>query len=187
MRTGKLVIMGAVLPLLLGASLGSFTTTEGEGTWAYPMLPTAFLLLSLGLAAGHLLVLLGYLEIARRSRGAGSRFATVGGLGTALVAACEVWSGLVAKTQLDASVITALDVGYAVSSMAIVVGTLGAGIALRASRSRLASPLLVNGLFLLVAIPVRFLASDGLGIAALTIWSLLYVWVGVRLGVSYRV
>lgn len=66
--------------------------------------------------------------------------------------------------------------------MAILVGTLGAGIALRASRSCLASPLLVNGIFLLVAIPVRFLASDGLGIAALTIWSLLYVWVGVRLG-----
>lgn len=182
-HTAKLVIVGAVLPLLLGASLGSLTTSEGEGTWSYPMQPTAFLLLSLGLAISHLLVLLAYVEVARRSTGAASRFATLGGVGTALVAACEVWSGLVAETQLDAAAITALDTSYAVSSLTVLVGTLGAGMALRALRSRLAMPLLVNGLVLLVAVPIRFFGSDGLGIAALTIWSLLYVWVGVRLSV----
>jgi hypothetical protein len=187
MRAGVLVIIGAVLPLVLGVTLGSITTAEGKGTWAYPMQPTAFLLLSLGLAVSHLLVLIGYLEVARRTTGAGSKFATVGGLGTAIVAACEVWSALVAKTDLDASVIGALNTSYAVSSIVILVGTLGAGIALHATKSRFALPLLVSGGFFLVAIPVRFLASDGFGIAALTIWSLLYIWLGIRLGVRRKV
>ncbi len=187
MRAGVLVIIGAILPLVLGATLGSITTVEGKGTWAYPMQPTAFLLLSLGLAVSHLLVLIGYLDVARRTTGAGSKFAVVGGLGTAIVAACEVWSGLVAKTDRDASVIGALDMSYAVSSILILVGTLGAGIALYATKSRFALPLLVSGGFFLVAIPVRFLASDGFGIAALTIWSLLYIWLGVRLGVRRTV
>lgn len=187
MRTGVLVVIGAILPLVLGATLGSITTAEGKGTWAYPMQPTAFLLLSLGLAVSHLLVLIGYLEVARRTTGAGSKFATVGGLGTAIVAACEVWSALVAKTDRAASVIGALNTSYAVSSIVILIGTLGAGIALHATKSRFALPLLVSGGFFLVAVPVRFLASDGFGIAALTIWSLLYIWLGIRLGVRRKV
>lgn len=187
MRAGVLVIIGAVLPLVLGATLGSITTVDGKGTWAYPMQPTAFLLLSLGLAVSHLLVLIGYFEVARRTTGAGSKFAAVGGLGTAIVAACEVWSALVAKTDLDASVIGALNTSFAVSSIVILVGTLGAGIALHATKSRFALPLLVSGGFFLVAVPVRFLASDGFGIAALTIWSLLYIWLGIRLGVRRKV
>ncbi len=187
MRAGVLVIIGAVLPLVLGATLRSITTVDGKGTWAYPMQPIAFLLLSLGLAVSHLLVLIGYLEVARRTNGAGSKFAALGGVGTAIVAACEVWSALVAKTELDASVIDALNTSYAVSSIVILVGTLGAGIALHATKSQFALPLLVNGGFLLVAVPVRFLASDGFGIAALTIWSLLYIWLGIRLGVRRKV
>lgn len=187
MRAGVLVIIGAVLPLVLGATLGSITTAEGKGTWAYPMQPTAFLLLSLGLAVSHLLVLIGYLEVARRTTGAGSKFAAVGGLGTAIVAACEVWSALVAKTDLDASMIGALNTSYAVSSIVIFVGTLGAGVALHATKSWFALPLLVSGGFFLMTVPVRFLASDGFGIAALTIWSLLYIWLGIRLGVRRKV
>ena len=62
MRAGVLVIIGAILPLVLGATLGSITTVEGKGTWAFPMQPTAFLLLSLGLAVSHLLVLIGFLD-----------------------------------------------------------------------------------------------------------------------------
>jgi len=182
-RTGALVIIGAVLPLVLGASLGSLTTTEGEGTWAYPMRPTAFLLLSLGLAVSHLLVMLGYREVARRTSGTASRFAALGGLGSALLAACEVWSGFVAETDQDAGVLDALDTGYAVSSIVVIIGTLGAGFVLYSEKSRFAMPLLVNGGFLLVAVPVRILGSDGVGIAALTAWSLLYVWLGIRLGV----
>jgi hypothetical protein len=46
----------------------------------------------------------------------------------------------------------------------------GAGVALRRT--------------LAVALPIRFLARDGPGIAALTVWSLLYVWVGLRLGAA---
>ncbi|MEJ7833534.1 MAG: LysR family transcriptional regulator [Nocardioides sp.] len=131
-------------------------------------------------------------RLALPSRHCGSRFLTasawwLGGLGTAIVAACEVWSALVAKTDVEASVIGALNTSYAVSSIVIIVGTLGAGIALHATKSRFALPLLVSGGFFLVAVPVRFLASDGFGIAALTIWSLLYIWLGIRLGVRRKV
>lgn len=181
MRASRLVITGAVLPLLLGASLGGFTAPDGRGTWAYPMPPTAFLVLSLGLAVSHLFVMVGYVEIVGRSRAGGARFAALAGLGTALVAGCEVWSGLMARTDLDAPVLTVLDTCYAATAVLILVGTLGAGLALRRSSSPVATPLLLNGLLLLGALPVRYLAGDGWGIAALTVWSLSYVWLGLRL------
>jgi hypothetical protein len=159
-RAWTSVVVGAVLPLVLGVSLGSMSTDSGQGTWAHPMPPTAFLLLSLGLAVSHLLVLVGYVEVARRSAGSATVFAGVGGLGTALVAACEVWSGLLAETDLDAAVVTALEAGYGVCTVLIVVGTVGAGLVLRPTGSPFALPLLVNGLAMVVASVVRFTAPD---------------------------
>ncbi len=180
MRTGTLVIVGAVLPLMLGASLGSLTTDKGSGTWAHPMPATAFILLSLGLALSHLLVLLGYVEVRRRAAAAALP-AAVAAVGTAVLVGCEVWSGLEARTDLDAAVLTVLDTCYAAASVLVLLGTLGAGLVLRRAGSALAAPLLLNGALLLLALPIRFLASDGWGIAALTIWSLSYVWFGLRL------
>jgi hypothetical protein len=181
MRKWILVIIGAVIPLVAGGFLGNITTTTGQGTWAYPIQPTAFLLLSVALAICHLLIIVGYLEVARRTSGPGSTLAKVGAVGTAAVAVCELWSGLVARTDLDSSVITALDAAYAVSSVIIIVGTVGSGLALRSTGSRFAVPLLVNGLFLVVAALVKNFGSDGLGIAALTVWSLLYCWLALSL------
>jgi hypothetical protein len=181
MRGWILVIIGAVLPLAGGASLGSITTTEGPHTWSYPVQPTAFLWMSVVLAIAHLLVLVGYLEVARRTAGLGSTLATVGAAGTVAVALCELWSGLVARTDLDAAVLTALNAGYAISGLVIVAGTLGSGLVLRGSGSRFALPLMVNGSFLIVALLVRFFASDGPAIAALTVWSLLYCWLALSL------
>ncbi len=95
--------------------------------------------------------------------------------------ACEVWSGLEARTDLDATVLNVLDTCYAAASVLVLLGTLGAGLLLRRVGSALTAPLLLNGALLLLAIPVRYLASDGWGIAALTLWSLSYVWLGLRL------
>ncbi|TDU91652.1 hypothetical protein EV138_5263 [Kribbella voronezhensis] len=186
MRAWILVVIGAVLPLVGGASLGSITATEGSHTWSYPVQPAAFLWMSVVLAIAHLLVLVGYLEVARRTTGLGSTLARVGAAGTAAVALCELWSGLVARTDLDAPVLTALDVGYAISGLVIVVGTIGSGLVLRGTGSRFALPLLVNGSFLAVALLVRFFASDGLGIAALTLWSLSYCWLALSLRAASR-
>lgn len=185
-RAGVLVIIGAVLAPAAGAALGSITTTDGDGTWAQPIEPTSFLLMSVALAVSHLLVAVGYLEVSRRSTGAGSAFANLGAFGTVLAAGVELWSGLLARTDIDDAVLTWLDRGYLVTAILIVVGTLGAGIAL--SGSRLAMPLLVNGGFFALVIPIRFLGTEGptingLAIAGLSIWSLLYIWLGVRLGV----
>lgn len=191
-RTGVVVIIGAVLAPVAGAVAGSITSDGGEGTWAHPIQPTAFLLMSVGLAVAHLLIAVGYLEVARRSTGKASAFANLGALGTVLVAGAEVWSGLVARTDIDAAVITWLDRGYLVTSILILVGTLGAGVTLRQAGSRLAMPLLVNGGFFALVILVRFLgpddpATDGLAVAGLSIWSLLYIWLGIRLGVRRKV
>jgi hypothetical protein len=180
MRAWTLVLTGAVLPLVVGASLGSITTTATD-TWASPVQPTAFLWLSVGLAISHLLILIGYLEVARRTSGPGATLAKVGGVGTAAVAVCELWSGLMARTDLDSSVLTALTAGYGVCSVIIAVGTVGSGLALRGTGSPFALPLLVNGLFFVVASILQFFASDGLGIAALTVWSLIYGWLALRL------
>jgi hypothetical protein len=181
MRGWILVMIGAVLPLVGGASLGSITTDEGSHTWSYPVQPTAFLAMSVALMISHLLIVVGYLEVARRTTGLGSTLAKVGAAGTVAVAACELWSGLVARTDLDSGVITALNAGYAVSGVIIAVGTVGSGLVLRSTGSRFALPLLVNGVFFVLALLLKFVASDGVGIAALTVWSLLYCWLGLSL------
>lgn len=192
MRVGVLVIIGAVLAPVAGATLGSITTSDGEGTWAFPIQPDAFLLMSICLAAAHLLIAVGYVEVGRRSTGAASGFANLGALGTVLVAGVEIWSGLAARADSDDAVITWLDRGYFVTAVLILVGTLGSGIALLKAGSRLAMPLLVNGVFFALVIPVRFFGTDGptidaLIIAGLSIWSLLYIWLGIRLGVRRKV
>ena len=186
MRTWILVVIGAVLPLVGGATLGSITTDAGEGTWAHPVEPTAFLALSVLLAVSHLLVMLGYLAVAAGTAGSAAALARLGAAGLAALAVCEVWSGLLASTDLDATVVDVLEVGYGISSVAIVVGTVGAGAALHRTGSPYALPLLAAGIVLAVVIPVRFLAPDVVGVVGLTIWSLLYVWLGLRLRTGAR-
>jgi hypothetical protein len=185
MRIWILVVIGAVLPLIGGVTLGSITTDSGEGTWAHPVEPTAFLALSVLLAVSHLLVMLGYLAVASDSRGAGAALARLGAAGLAVLAACEVWSGLLASTALDATVVDILNLGYALASVAVIVGTVGAGFALRGTGSPYAVPLLVIGIFLAIVVPVRFL-SDVAGIVGLTVWSLLYIWLALRLRTRLR-
>lgn len=185
---GVPVIIGAVLAPLAGATLGSVTTTAGKGTWAHPVEPTAFLLMSIGLAIAHLLIAVGYIEVGRRSTGPAATFANLGALGTLLAAGVEIWSGLLAETNLDDAAVTWLDRGYLVTAVLILVGTLGAGVVLVRAGSRLAMPLLVNGGFFALVMVVRFVVTQGatisdLAIAGLSIWSLLYIWLGVRLGV----
>lgn len=181
-RVGLLTIIGALLPIGLGATLGMVTTESGAGTLAYPMPADVFVVFAIGLALAHLLVLAGYLGVAGRAAGAGRTFCLIGAVGTALVAACEVWSGGLASADRDSGMVTALDTGYGISSVLIAVGTVGAGIALRPTLARLAWPLLVNGLFfLLIAMPATFFGGDGLRVATLTIWSATYVWLGVAL------
>lgn len=181
-RPGLLTIIGALLPLALGATLGVMTTDTGEGTLAYPMPPGAFFALSVGLAISHLFVVTAYLEVGRQSTGTARTFSRVGAIGTALVGGVEVWAGALAAAAQDSGSVTALTVGYFITSLTIAVGTVGSGLALRSNRPRLAWPLIINGLLLaLIVIPVRFLGNDQAGIAALTVWSVSYVWLGVNL------
>jgi hypothetical protein len=177
------VVVGGALPLLLGATLGSVTTTAGAGTWAAPMPAGAFLALSLGLAVSHLLVVPAYTSLAQEGSAPVRRAAVLGAAGSVLLAACEVWSGLLARTPLGSPVLVVLDGGYLVAALAVVVGTLVLAAALwrSAPRPRLSWPVLVNGVLLLVATLLKHLVSDGLGIAALTAWSLSYAWWGLRL------
>lgn len=179
---GVLTISGAVLPLALGATLGMIQRETGTATVAGPVVPTAFLWLSVGLAASHLLMMCGYLGLMRLTEGAARVFAIAAALGTAVIALVEIWAGLIAEASTDSSAAAALTVGYLACSTVIAAGTVGAGIATWPRNRGLARPLLVNGLFLgLVAMPVRFLADDTLGILLLTVWGLTYIWLGVVL------
>ena len=179
MRTWVLVIIGAVMPLVLGGTLGMIESSDSKGTWSEPMDPAAFGLLSVGLAISHLLIMFGYLAIAKRADGRASTFARVGALGSLLVAGCELWSGGSAKTDLDSDMLTTLEASFFIASVVIIVGTIGAGWALRGSP--LSVPLLVNGAVLVVASSLQTFVSDGWGVAALTIWSLLYIPIALKL------
>jgi len=177
-----LTIIGAVLPIVLGATLGSVTDGAVEGSLANPMPPSAFLWLSIGLVITHLLILAGHLAVARLTTGQAHTFTLVAAVGTAAAGGAELWAGLIADADRNGGAVAAILIGYFVCSVAIAVGTVGAGVLLWASARRLALPLLVNGLFFgLVAVPVRFLVFDVAGVAMLTVWGLTHVWLGVVL------
>lgn len=182
MRVWALVIIGAAIPLVLGVALGSITTESGEGTWGYPMVPSAFLLMGIGLALSHLLVGVGYREVARIGVPRGTGFGWLAFAGSVVLAACEVWSGLSAEVPLGSPSLTALDAGYVISGAMVVIGSLGAGIVLLPSRRSLSLSLIVVGVVLACAMLLKYLVADSAGILALTIWSLLYIWValGIR-------
>jgi hypothetical protein len=178
-RAGVLTIIGALLPLALGATLGMTTTDTGKGTLAYPMPPEAFLALSVGLAVAHLLVLAGYLAVARTLSGWVRSLAQVAAAGTAAVAGVEIWAGLLATADRGSTAVAVLDASYGAAAVLISVGTVGVAVGIWSRNRRLALPLLLNGLLLgLVVVPLRFAGSDGLAIAMLTLWGTTYAWLG---------
>ena len=183
------MVLGGLIPVVAGLGTSflptSHAASEAAGTWAYPMTVQVFAALAAALTIAHLLVAAGYDAIGDRSNGGSARsFVQLAALGSLLAGACEVASGILAKAQDDGQLIARLNAGYAVSTALILLGTLGAGLALRRAWRRVGVALLINGTFILVAVVPAFAWSmlhedDGPRIATLTVWSLLYVWVGL--------
>ena len=177
-----LTIVGGALPLALGATLGSLDGNRHSHSWAYPVPVWAFVTMSAGLALSHWLVASGYLSMMRGGSGpAVVRFAAVALVGTLAVGACELWSAALAKSDENGSAVDALNTGYGVSSVLIAAGSIGAGWLLVRTWRRVALPLLVGSVLLLVAVVLLAVGSDTGQLVALTIWSLTYVWLGIGL------
>jgi hypothetical protein len=180
-------VIGALVPSAAVLAATRFPASDAKDTWAYPLTPNVFLGLSVTLAIAHFCVALGFDEIADRSGGASARsFAQLGALGILLGGACQIASGVLGRQDRDSDTIGQLNAGYGLATVLIIIGTLGAGIALRRIWVRVGLPLMVSGYFVLFAVSPAFVYSivkgvDGPRIAALTAWSLLYVWLGLAM------
>lgn len=180
-------IVGGLLPVAAGFAAGTFPPGKNDHAWAYPIAPNVFLGMSVALALAHVLIAVGYDDIADRTSGGAARSALqVGGIGLLIAGGTEIWSGTLARVDRGSQAIVNLNTGYAVAGVLVLAGTLGAGIALARSWTRVAVPLLVNGVILLAGVAPAFAWSvlgkgDAPRIAALTVWNLSYVWLGLAL------
>jgi len=186
------MLLGGLLPIAAGFATTAFPHSHVKGTWSYPLTVQVFVGLAAVLALAHLLVAVGYDSIGDRSAGGAARsFAQLAALGTLLAAACEVASGVLAKAPRRSEPVDQLNTAYAVATALVLIGTLGAGVALRRAWKRVSIPLVVNGLFIAAALAPAFAVSvmkgdDGPRIAALTGWSMLYVWLGIAMAKGGR-
>ncbi|MGB4778021.1 hypothetical protein [Microbacterium sp.] len=181
-----LTIVGALLPVTFAVAV-LLPPAGHPDTWAYPTAPWLFAVLSVLLAVAHLLVLAGFVAVARTTTGAARVFAWVGALGTLLVAAAEVWSAFIATEPAAGSAAETLSYLYTASSLLIIVGSIGAGVALLRTWRDAGFALLVSGAYLLlIATPVLIIADAVTRTIVLTIWGLIYVWLGLALRRSTR-
>lgn len=181
MKTRMWVALGAVLPAVLGPTLGSMTSGAIEGSLSDPVAPRPYAILLVGIGISHLLVGLGLWEVWRRSTGRAAIFAAVATVATFVDVGCELWAASLAKSDLHAGVVDALNVAYVVVGIGIVVGSAGAALHLRDTMPRLTGPLALSAALLAVAVVVKYAVSVTAGIGILTVWSLSYLWLAFAL------
>lgn len=181
------MILGGLIPLVARYATTRFPAAQATGTWADPLAPRVFIGLSAAVALAHLLVAFGYDSIGDRSKGGAARScAQLAALGLLLACACEIASAVLATAPRHSEPIAQLHVGYAVATALIVAGTLGAGLALITRWPMVALPLLVIGVYAVIAVAPMFVLSmtkgaDAPQVAAVTGWNVLNVWLGLAM------
>jgi hypothetical protein len=158
-----LLIIGGLLSIPV--SVGSFTSAEA-----------VLIGLSLVLAIGPLLILVGYDALADRSGGGAARSGLqVAGLGLLILAGTKIASAVMPLTS-DSHAGQQLATTYTVAAVLIALGSLAAGFVLFRRWLGIALPLLVGA----VAIAATLLpAADGL--PAFTVWAASCVVLGLAL------
>ena len=180
-------ICGGVLGAVVGLASACWPAQVADDRWSYPFTAGVSVGAAALLVASHVLVAVGFAALARSTRGLARTGAWVGVGSSVLLAVCETWSGFLASAPANGGAATALDTVYGVASMAVALGSLAAGLALRRAWPGVAGSLTVSGLFMLVIVTPAMISDVNLARSlALAAWSLLYVWFGVAIRTPAR-
>jgi hypothetical protein len=173
-RGGIALLAGAGLTIAASIVVGvaQSTTDVSKDLFRYPLSHGPFVGFTIFAAITHALILIGVVWLLRSGTIGQSRAVRTGlrsvVFGTTLLFVCE-WASLpFADQRNSATWPTIVDAGFAVASVAVVLGMLGAGVAsarqVRSGSWRRYAPL-ICGLLSLVVIPLQFTSVLWLGIA----------------------
>lgn len=173
-------VLGSGVGLATLAFLGS---SVPEGVWNYPVPGAVHVAFAALLVVVHLLSAHGFLGLSRvEGATRGVRVAALVGAGSQLLlSACEAASGTLAGVAMTSGAATAVGSGFGVASVVYAVATLIGGVALAQRRLLPGANWSVaasGAILLLLVTPANIAGATVLRIVALTLWSLVFVWMG---------
>lgn len=185
---GTVVIVVTVLAAAYAIAVALVPPAVGPEQWSYPLAFAPNLAGQVGIGIHHVVLAAGFLVVLRSGLAGSSRLGTAGGVSAALLMALfgvlEVVSGLAGNEPVDGGVASTLGSVYGVFTIALAAASIVFGIAILRARvwtGPTRFTLLVSGIYLVVPlIPAQF-APLPLRAAALAIWCLLYVGLGLGL------
>ncbi len=173
-------VLGSALALGTLAFLGS---SVPDGVWNYPLPGAVHVVFAILLIVVHLLSAHGFWGLSR-VEGATRVVrvaALVGAASQVLLSACEAASGTLVGVATTSGAATAVGSAFGVVSLVYAVATLIGGVAI-ARRGLLPganwSVATSGAILLLLVTPANIAGTTVLRMVALTLWSLVFVWMG---------
>lgn len=185
-----------VLMALLAIPIGMRIGDAPKNQWSYPQSAAVFLVEAVLLAVAHLFSAAGFVGALRLKAHGGSRAGRVGlwvaVAGLVGLATAEIASGLIAEEVSDSEIATAVSTAFGITSLVFAVGAIVGGLAIvRADvwQGPWTWVVLATGVVIIVLVtPANISGSLPFRQAALLIWSLLFIPLGLEVarGLSRR-
>jgi hypothetical protein len=187
-RAGALCMVAGILGAASGIFLAVYPPDVSEDMFSYPLTAAGFTVIQVWFFLQHLGLLVGIAALPRAAvmgRGRGARWGTgLAASGMALLAVTELIAISARSSTYPGDGTAFLDVLYGVSSVAVGVGLILAGIAVR-NGGRWAGwrglVVLVTGIFVFVPMMPALMGPFLLARVAITIWMLLFAALGYAL------
>lgn len=187
-RAGALCMAAGILGAASGIFLAVYPAQVSEDMFSYPLTAGGFTVIQIWFFVQHLGLLAGIAALARAAVMAQGRSARLGaGLavsGMALLAVTELFAITARNSTYPGEGTALLDVLYGVSSVAVGVGLILAGIAVRNGgrwRGWRGLVVLVAGIFVFVPMMPALMGPFILARLAITVWMLLFAALGYAL------
>lgn len=187
-RAGALCLAAGILGAASGVFLAVYPARVSEDMFSYPLTAGGFIVIQIWFFVQHLGLVVGIAALARAAvmaQGRGARWGT--GLavsGMALLAVTELIAISARTSTYPGDGTALLDVSYGVSSVAVGVGLILAGIAVR-NGGRWTGwrglVVLVAGIFVFVPMMPALMGPFILARMAITVWMLLFAALGFAL------
>ncbi len=187
-RAGALCVAAGILGAASGIVLAVYPAQVSEDMFSYPLTAGGFTVIQIWFFVQHLGLLAGIAALGRAETMAQGRSARWGiGLaasGMALLAVTELIAIMARNSTYPGDGTGLLDALYAVSSLAVGVGLILAGIAVRRRRRWTGwrgLVVLVAGIFVFVPMTPALMGPFVLARLAITVWMLLFAALGYAL------